>query len=47
LQTQLEEIAKGLAELDVEVIRYDSWQNQITNVDICHVFSIDGAMKKG
>jgi glycosyltransferase involved in cell wall biosynthesis len=44
LQIQIEETAKGLAELGVEVIRYDPWKNQIPNVDICHVFSIDGSM---
>ena len=43
LQIQIEETAKGLAELGVEVIRYDPWKNQISNVDVCHVFSIDGA----
>jgi glycosyltransferase involved in cell wall biosynthesis len=43
LQIQIEETAKGLAELGVEVIRYDPWKNEISNVDICHVFSIDGA----
>jgi glycosyltransferase involved in cell wall biosynthesis len=43
LQIQIEETAKGLAELGVEVIRYDPWENQISNVDVCHVFSIDGA----
>jgi glycosyltransferase involved in cell wall biosynthesis len=44
LQIQIEETAKGLAQLGVEVIRYDPWQNQIPNVDICHVFSIDSSM---
>jgi len=44
LQVQIEETAKGLTQLGVEVIRYDPWQNQIPEVDICHVFSIDGAL---
>ena len=44
LQVQIEETAKGLAQLGIEVIRYDPWQNQIPEVDICHVFSIDGAL---
>jgi glycosyltransferase involved in cell wall biosynthesis len=44
LQIQIEETVKGLTDLGVEVIRYDPWQNQIPNVDICHVFSIDGSM---
>ena len=44
MQIQIEETSKGLAELGVEVIPYDPWQNQIPNVNICHVFSIDGSM---
>ena len=44
LQVQIEETTKGLAQLGIEVIRYDPWQNQIPDVDICHVFSIDGAL---
>lgn len=44
LQIQIEETAKGLTDLGVEVIRYDPWKNQIPNVDVCHVFSIDGSM---
>jgi glycosyltransferase involved in cell wall biosynthesis len=44
LQIQIEETAQGLTDLGVEVIRYDPWQNQIPNVDVCHVFSIDGSM---
>ena len=44
LQIQIEETAKGLTDLGVEVIRYDPWKNQIPNVDICHVFSIDSSM---
>src|SRR5215813_13751279 len=44
MQIQIEETAKGLANLGVEVIRYDPWQDQVSNVDICHVFSIDGSM---
>lgn len=44
LQIQIEETAKGLTNLGVEVIPYDPWKNQIPDVDICHVFSIDGSM---
>lgn len=44
LQIQIEETAKGLTQLGVEVVRYDPWQNQIPNADICHVFSIDSSM---
>lgn len=44
LQIQIEETAQGLTDIGVEVIRYDPWQNQIPNVDACHVFSVDGSM---
>lgn len=44
LQIQIEETAKALAELGVEVVFYDPWSNQIPDVDLCHVFSIDGSM---
>ncbi|MBA3613267.1 MAG: glycosyltransferase [Nitrospirales bacterium] len=44
LQIQIEETAKGLAQRGVEVIFYDPWRNQIPDVDVCHVFSIDGAV---
>ncbi|WNM57994.1 glycosyltransferase family 4 protein [Candidatus Nitrospira allomarina] len=43
LQIQIEETAKGLVQRGVEVIFYDPWRNQIPDVDICHVFSIDGS----
>lgn len=44
LQIQIEETAKGLAQKGVEVIFYDPWRNQIPDVDLCHVFSLDGAI---
>jgi len=44
LQIQIEETAKGLTELGVEVVFYDPWRNQIPEVDLCHAFSIDGAV---
>jgi len=44
LQIQIEETARGLSELGVDVVRYDPWKNQIPDVDICHVFSIDSSM---
>lgn len=44
LQIQIEETARGLAQRGVEVIFYDPWRNQIPDVDVCHVFSIDGAV---
>ncbi|WP_342349252.1 glycosyltransferase [uncultured Nitrospira sp.] len=44
LQIQIEETAKGLTQRGVEVIFYDSWRNQIPDVDVCHVFSIDGSV---
>ncbi len=44
LQIQIEKTAEGLAKLGVEVLFYDPWKNQIEDVDICHVFSIDTSM---
>ncbi len=44
LQIQIEETAKGLRELGVEVVFYDPWRDQIPEVDLCHAFSIDGAI---
>ncbi len=44
LQIQIEETAKGLTELGVEVVFYDPWRDQIPEVDLCHVFGIDGAV---
>jgi glycosyltransferase involved in cell wall biosynthesis len=44
LQIQIEETAKALAELGVEVVFYNPWSNQIPDVDLCHAFSIDGSM---
>lgn len=44
LQIQIEETAKGLAELGIEVVFYDPWSNQIPEVDLCHAFSVDGSI---
>jgi glycosyltransferase involved in cell wall biosynthesis len=44
LQIQIDQTIKGLNQLGVETIRYDPWQNQIPEVDVCHAFSIDGSM---
>lgn len=44
LQIQIEKTAEELGKVGVEVVFYDPWKNQIEDVDICHVFSIDGAM---
>ena len=44
LQIQIEQTAQELTRLGVEVLLYDPWRNQVPEVDLCHVFSIDGAM---
>jgi len=44
LQIQIEETINGLAQLGIKIVRFDPWQNQIAEADICHVFSIDGSM---
>jgi glycosyltransferase involved in cell wall biosynthesis len=44
LQIQIEETAKSLSKLGVDVVQYDPWKNQVPDVDICHVFSIDCSM---
>ena len=44
LQIQIEETARGLSKLGVDIVQYDPWKNQIPDVDICHVFSIDSSM---
>ena len=41
LQIQIEESATGLEELGADVVRYDPWCEQISRVDVCHVFSVD------
>ena len=44
LEIQIEKTAAALTNAGVEVIFYDPWKNQIPDVDVCHVFSIDGAL---
>ncbi len=44
LQIQIEETARSLSKLGVDVVQYDPWKNQLEDVDICHVFSIDSSM---
>lgn len=44
LQIQIEETARSLSKLGVDVVQYDPWKNQIPDVDLCHVFSIDCSM---
>nr|WP_281720406.1 glycosyltransferase family 4 protein [Nitrosomonas nitrosa] len=44
LQIQIEETARGLSKQGIEVVSYNPWKNQIQEVDLCHVFSIDASM---
>ena len=44
LEVKIEKITRELDSLGVEVIYYDVWQNQIPNVDICHMFTVDGSI---
>lgn len=44
LQIQIEETARSLSKLGLDVVQYDPWKNQVPDVDICHVFSIDCSM---
>lgn len=44
LQIQIEKTAKALSKLGVEVVFYDPWKNQLPDVDLCHVFSIEGTL---
>lgn len=44
LQIQIEKTAEALTNAGVDVIFYDPWKNQIPEVDLCHVFSIDGTL---
>lgn len=43
LQIQLEKTATGLASLGAEAIFFNPWVNQIPDIDICHVFGVDGS----
>lgn len=44
LQIQIEKTAEALTNAGVEVIFCNPWKNQIPDVDLCHVFSIDGTL---
>lgn len=44
LQIQIEKTAEALAHTGVEVVLYDPWKNQLPEVDLCHVFSLDGTL---
>ena len=44
LQIQIETTAKQLTACGVEVVRYDPWRNQLDQIDVCHVFSLDGSV---
>lgn len=44
MQIQIEETTRGLSKRGVEVVLYNPWKNQIQEVDLCHVFSIDASM---
>ncbi|MBS0151838.1 MAG: glycosyltransferase family 4 protein [Nitrospira sp.] len=44
LQIQIEETARSLSKLGVDVVQYNPWKNQVPDVDVCHVFSIDCSM---
>lgn len=44
LQIQIQKTAEALMAIGVEVIFYDPWKNQLPEVDICHIFSLDGTM---
>ena len=45
LQIQIEKTANELRKLGIEVILFDPWRNQIDNVDLCHIFSLDASMR--
>jgi glycosyltransferase involved in cell wall biosynthesis len=44
LQLQIAKTAEALTGLGIEVVYYNPWLNEIPEVDLCHVFSIDGSM---
>lgn len=44
LEIQIQKTAEALQALGLEVIFYDPWRNQLPEVDICHVFSIEGTL---
>jgi len=39
LQKQIEHTAAGLRDLGAEVVLYDPWKDQVSDVDICHLWS--------
>lgn len=44
LEIQIQKTAEALSAVGVEVVFYDPWKNQLNDVDICHVFSLDGTL---
>lgn len=44
MQIQIEKTAEELIKNGVKVTLYDPWKNQIPEVDLCHVFSLDGSL---
>ena len=42
LEIQIENTAHELHNLGVDVVRFDPWRNQISEIDLCHIFSTDG-----
>ena len=43
LQIQIEQTARYLVAQGVDVVMFDPWRNQLEDVDICHIFSIDSS----
>ncbi|MCC6181326.1 MAG: glycosyltransferase family 4 protein [Bacteroidia bacterium] len=44
MKIQIEKTAEELIKNGVEIVFYDPWKNQIPEVDLCHVFSLDGSL---
>ena len=43
LELRIAKTAEELGKIGIEVILFDPWKNQIDDIDICHVFGIDGS----
>ena len=44
LEIQIEKTAQELSNLGIDVVRYDPWRNQLTEVDLVHAFTFDSSL---
>jgi glycosyltransferase involved in cell wall biosynthesis len=44
LQVQISKTVESLTKLAAKVVLYDPWSNDLANVDICHVFTLNSSM---